>query len=43
MVPSNEAVTPVPAIGAPFVNKGGQLLAQVPLQVLVLVVSFLKI
>lgn len=29
-----EPVTPVPAVGAPFVNNGGQRVAQLPLQAL---------
>jgi len=40
MAPSKAAFTLLPATGATLVNKGGQLVEQVPEQLLVLAVSF---
>jgi hypothetical protein len=40
VVPSSAAVTPVPAIGFPFVPNGGQAVAQAPKHVLFDPVSF---
>ena len=42
VVPSIEAVTPVPALGLPVVVTGGQSVAQAPEQVLIEPVSFWK-
>jgi hypothetical protein len=35
MVPTNEAVAPVPAVGVPFVVSGGHGVAQAPVHALV--------